>query len=294
MRIVVAGGSGFLGRPLIKTLRSEGHEVTQLVRRPVAKPEQLTWDPAEPIRLPDGTDAVINLCGAGIGHRWTASYRQQIRDSRVVPTATLARAVAEQRIPVHLNASGVGFYGSAGDRELTEESPHGDANDFLVGVSLEWEGATKPAAEAGSRLVLLRTGLPLRGDGGFLKPQLLPFKLGVGGKLGSGRQWVCWVSYADWLSAVLFALTNDRIEGPMNIAAPNPVTNAQFTKALGRALHRPTIMPVPKLAVKVLYGEYSEEGYRSFRVKPKLLQSLGFTFKHEQVDTALREALSSR
>ncbi|GIH08768.1 hypothetical protein Rhe02_68350 [Rhizocola hellebori] len=294
MRIVVAGGSGFLGRPLIRTLKSAGHDVTQLVRRPVVKPDQLRWDPAEPVTLPEDTAAVINLCGVNIGHRWTPSYRRELRDSRVVPTTTLAKAVAAQGIELLINSSGVGSYGDTGQTEVTEESPALTGEDFLSRLSVEWEGATRPAADAGARVVLMRTGLPLSTDGGFLKPQLLPFKLGVGGKLGDGKQWVPWVSFIDWLRAVQFVIGDKEIDGPLNIVGPNPVTNAQFTKELGKALHRPTFMFVPKVAVRVLYGEYANEGYRSLRVKPQVLLSRGFRFEHATVDRALRAALSSR
>lgn len=291
MRIVVAGGSGFLGHPLMRRLRAAGHEVTQLVRRPATKPEQVTWDPAEPIRLPDDTGAVINLCGASIGHRWTKRYKREIRDSRVRPTATLAQAVAAQRIPVMVNASGVDFYGDTGDREVTERSPHGDPNEFLVDLALDWEGAARAAAP--QRVVMLRTGLPLHASGGFLKPQLLPFRLGVGGRLGTGRQWIPWISLDDWLSAAMFVLEH-QLEGPVNMVGPEPVTNTVWTRALAKALHRPGFFPVPKLGVRILYGEYAMEGYRSRRVKPGVLAAQGFTFAHDTVDAALRWALSSR
>jgi uncharacterized protein (TIGR01777 family) len=294
MRIVVAGGSGFLGRPLIRTLKSAGHEVTQLVRRPATKPDQQMWNPAEPVTLPGDTAAVINLCGVNIGHRWTESYRRELRDSRVVPTTTLAKAVAAQGIELLLNSSGVGSYGDTGQQEVTEESPAFTGDDFLSQISREWEDATRPAAEAGARVVVLRTGLPISTQGGFLKPQLLPFKLGVGGKLGSGKQWVPWISFTDWLRAMQFAIGDKQIEGPLNIVGPNPVTNAEFTKELGKALHRPTFMFVPKLAVQVLYGEYANEGYRSLRVKPQVLLSRGFRFEHPTVDRALKAAFSSR
>jgi uncharacterized protein (TIGR01777 family) len=294
MRIVVAGGSGFLGRPLIRTLRSAGHEVTQLVRRPAVKPDQMTWSPGEPVTLPEDTAAVINLCGVNIGHRWTESYRRELRDSRVIPTTTLANAVAAQGIGLLINASGVGSYGDTGQTEVTEESPALQGTDFLSRVSVEWEGATRPASDAGARVVVMRTGLPLSTEGGFLKPQLLPFKLGVGGKLGDGKQWVPWVSFTDWLRAVQFAIDDEKIDGPLNIVGPNPVTNAQFTKELGKALHRPTFMFVPKLAVRTLFGEYANEGYRSLRVKPQVLLSRGFRFEHPTVERALKAALSSR
>lgn len=290
MRIVVAGGSGFLGTPLRHELVSAGHDVFQLVRRTVTKPDQIRWDPAQPVTLPDGTEAVINLCGVSIGHRWTRTYRELIRSSRIEPTSTLAQAVARQHVPLLINSSGVGFYGETGDRIVDEGSGPGD--DFLARLAIDWEGATAPAARAGARVVLLRTGMPLHKDGGFLKPQLLPFRLGIAGKLGSGRQWIPWISLRDWLRAVMFVLDQPRVSGPVNLAGPDPVTNAQFTKALARALHRPSIMPVPRFGVRLLFGQYAEEGYRSLRVMPKVLQDNGFEYEHPTFESALRAALA--
>jgi uncharacterized protein (TIGR01777 family) len=291
MHVVMAGGSGFLGAPLRRLLAESGHEVTQLVRRPPAGPDQLRWDPAGPIILPDDTGAVINLCGASIEHRWTEAYRRQLRDSRIVPSATLAEAVARQGIPVLLNASAVGFYGECGDREVDEASPPGD--DFLARLAVDWEGATLPAARSGARVVNLRTGLPLHREGGSLKPQLLPFRLGIAGKLGSGRQWIPWISLRDWLRAALFLLDRSHAEGPVNIVGPTPATNAEFTRELAQALHRPAIMPVPKPAVTILFGEYALEGYRSLRVIPKVLRDNGFRFEHPTLKVALAAALHS-
>jgi uncharacterized protein (TIGR01777 family) len=291
MRIVVAGASGFLGKPLLSTLRSAGHEVIQLVRRPAADPSQVQWDPATPVRLPEGTDAVVNLCGAGVAERrWTEEYQALILSSRAVPTATLARAVAAQRVPVLVNASGVGYYGDTGESEVTELSPPGD--DFLAGVSIHWEQATSPAVEAGARVVLLRTGYPLHRDGGFLKAQLVPFKMGLGGRLGNGRQWVPWMSLHDWLGAARFVLEDDRLEGPVNMVGPAPVTNAQFTRAFGAELHRPAVMPIPKAALKILYGDFSNEAFRSLRVMPGALTAVGFPYRHRTVSQALHAALT--
>ncbi|GHJ45082.1 hypothetical protein Cs7R123_24240 [Catellatospora sp. TT07R-123] len=291
MRIVVAGASGFLGQPLLATLQAHGHEVVQLVRRPAGHPSERQWDPAGPIRLPDGTDAVVNLCGVGVGdRRWTEQYQALILSSRIVPTATLARAVAEQRIPLLVNASGVGYYGDTGDREVTESSPAGD--DFLAEVSQHWERATGPASDAGARVVLLRTGYPLHRDGGFLKAQLVPFKMGVGGRLGSGRQWVPWISLADWLGAALHVLGDDRIDGPVNMVGPEPVTNTQFTKAFGAELHRPTLLPIPKAALKMLYGEFGNEAFRSLRVLPTVLKETAYPYQHRTLSLALRAALT--
>lgn len=290
MRVVVAGGSGFLGIPLRQELAAAGHEVIQLVRRPALRPDQLQWSPERPVSLPDDTGAVINLCGASIGHRWTKSYKRLIRSSRIVPTTRLAQAVARQSIPVMISASGVGFYGETGDRIVDEGSGSGD--DFLARLAVDWEGATRPAQAAGARVVRLRTGLPLDRHGGFLKPQLLPFRLGIGGKLGSGRQWIPWISLRDWLRAAMFTLSSDTIEGSVNLCGPEPVTNADATKALAAALHRPAIFPVPKIGVRIVFGKYAtEEGYRSLRVMPKVLRDNGFEYEHSTFASALAQAL---
>ncbi|WP_117215571.1 TIGR01777 family oxidoreductase [Allorhizocola rhizosphaerae] len=283
MRIVVAGGSGFLGGALMPALRAAGHEVTQLVRRPPARPEQRRWDPvAGVVDLPEDTDAVINLCGAGVAdRRWNDEVKRDLRDSRVVPTKLLAR----QGIPLLVNASGVGFYGDTGDRVVDESAGPGD--DFLARLAIDWEGATDAAREAGARVINLRTGNVLHRSSGFLKPQLLPFRLGIGGRLGSGRQWVPWISRNDWVRAVLHIVADDRISGPVNLVGPAPVTNAEFTKAFARAVHRPAVFPIPRLAIKVLYGEFANEAFRSFRVVPKVLPDNGF--RHEQA--ALERAL---
>lgn len=289
MRIVVAGGSGFLGRPLMRELRQAGHEVTQLVRRPATLPEQLSWDPAKRVDLPDDTSAVINLCGAGIeDHRWTRAYKQEIRDSRVNTTGRLAKAVARQRIPLLINASGVDYYGDTGDREVDESGPPGSG--FLPDLVRDWEAATGPATEH-SRVVLLRTGMPLHKSGGLLKPQLLPFKLGIAGRFGSGRQWVPWISLHDWLRAVAQIVEDHRFAGPVNLVGPAPVTNSEFTKALAAALRRPALLPIPRLPLRVLLGEMANEPFRSRRVLPKVLRDNDFNFQMSTLEAALKAAL---
>lgn len=292
MRIVLAGASGFLGRPLAGTLRSAGHQVTRLVRRPAVSPDQQRWDPGSPVTLPGSTDAVINLSGVGVAdHRWTEEYKRQILLSRVQPTATLARAVANQRIPILLNASAVGYYGETGDAEVMEDSPAGEG--FLADVCRQWEARTNPAELAGARVVLLRTGIVLHRGGGFLKPQLLPFKMGVGGRLGSGRQWVSWISLADWLSAVRFLLDSENIAGPVNLVGPKPVRNRDFTRAFAAELHRPALVPmVPKVAIQVVYGAFAEEAFRSIRALPAVLTRAGFPFQHRSVSSALHAAFT--
>jgi uncharacterized protein (TIGR01777 family) len=289
MRIVVAGGSGFLGQPLIARLRAEGHQVTQLVRREPERPDQLRWDPVRPIRLPEGTEAVVNLCGAGVGdHRWTESYRELLRSSRIVPTTTLAQAVQMQGVGVLVNASGVGAYGDRGDEEITEETPTA-TGEFLGDLSADWEAAAQLARPA--RVVVLRTGLPLHRSGGLLKPMVLAFQLGVGGKFGGGRQWLPWVSREDWLRAVVFAVTSDALDGPVNVAGPTPATNAEFTEVLGSLLHRPTIMPIPRFGVRLLVGEFADEAFKSTREVPAALLRAGFEFRHPTVREALVAAL---
>ncbi|NUT21019.1 MAG: TIGR01777 family protein [Hamadaea sp.] len=289
MRIVVAGASGFLGRPLIAYLRSAGHQVTQLVRREPDQPSQLRWDPTRPVRLPAGTDAVVNIGGAGVGdHRWTKAYKDLIYRSRVVPTTTIANAVREQGIPLLVNASGVAGYGDRGDEVLTDDATT-VTGDFLADLSVDWESAAMSAAPA--RVVVLRTGLPLHRSGGLLKPLLLAFRLGVGGKLGNGRQWLPWVSREDWLRAVGHILTTDEVAGPVNVAGPTPATNAEFTKTLGGLLHRPTIMPIPEFGVRLLIGEFADEAFKSTRLVPEALQRTGFEFHHRTIREALVAAL---
>ncbi|MBB5869509.1 uncharacterized protein (TIGR01777 family) [Allocatelliglobosispora scoriae] len=297
MRIVVAGSSGFLGTKLVGTLRADGHEITRLVRRPATTPTEASWDP-EAGRLDasvlDGADAIVNLGGVGVADkRWTDSYRRELRTSRIVPTSllamTLATMPADRRPKVLINSSAVGFYGDTGDTLVDEEAEPGD--DFLAILSRDWETAARRAEMAGVRTVMLRTGFPLDPGGGLLKPLLLPFKLGVGGKIGNGGQYVPWISMVDWLNAVRFVLEHDEIAGPVNLVGPQPATNAEFTKALGEALHRPTFWRIPGLAMKVVAGDVAADMVASKRVLPKVLLNAGFTFQHETVREALAAVL---
>jgi uncharacterized protein len=298
MRIVMAGASGFLGTKLADRLTQDGHDVVRLVRRPPRAPAEVRWDPGagqvDPATL-TRADAVINLAGAGISDkRWTERYKEVLRRSRVDTTGTLASAIAglppEDRPRTMLNASGIHWYGDTGDRAVEEDAPAGEG--FLPDLCRVWEAATRPAEDAGVRVVFLRTGLPLHRDGGFLKPQLLPFRLGIAGKLGSGRQWQPWISMADWMSAVEFLLGRPDLAGPVNMVGPDPVTNAQFTKAFGRVLHRPTIMPVPAFGLRIALGEFADEALASLRVLPGVLTRAGFAYEHTDVETALRAALA--
>lgn len=297
MRIVVAGASGFLGTRLVEALIADGHEVRRLVRRPATTPDETRWHPEQGVLDPavlTRTDAVINLCGAGIGDkRWTDAYRQELRDSRIIPTRLLAATLADLstagRAPTLLNSSAVGYYGDRGDEVITEQTPGG--RGFLADLSRDWEAATEPARDAGARVVLLRTGLPLHPDGGLLKPLMLPFRLGAGGKIGSGRQYVPWISLADWLAAMLYLLADSRITGPVNLTGPAPATNAEFTKALAAALHRPAILPIPGFALHAVAGDLADEALASMRVVPEALTASGFTFQHPTVERALAAVL---
>jgi uncharacterized protein (TIGR01777 family) len=287
MRILMAGVSGFLGTRLVEHLRADGHDITRLVRRPAQAADEITWKPSA---------AVINLAGVGAGDkRWTRGYKSLIRSSRVDSAATIAGVI--RRLPetdrprVLLQSSAVGWYGDTGDREVTEEAPAG--KDFLADVARIWEAAARPAEDAGTRVALLRTGLPLDVHGGLLKPQMLPFRLGVGGKFGNGRQWVPWIAMADWLAAVAFLLNRDDVAGPVNVVGPAPVTNATFTEVFGRVLHRPTIMPIPGIALKVAVGGFAGEALKSQRVLPGVLERAGFTWTLPTLEGALRVALGA-
>jgi uncharacterized protein (TIGR01777 family) len=298
MRILLAGVSGFLGTRLVDRLRREGHHVTRLVRRPARAADEAPWKPSagqlDPA-LVAAADAVVNLAGAGIGDkRWTAGYKSLIRSSRIDSSGTIARTIAHlpeaDRPKVLLQASAVGWYGDTGDRKVTEEAPAG--TDFLADLCRVWEAAARPAEDAGTRVVLLRTGLPLDERGGLLKPQMLPFRLGVGGKLGRGRQWVPWIALEDWLGAAGFLLDRGDIAGPVNIVGPEPVTNAAFTEVFGRLLHRPTVMPIPGFALHVVFGGFAGEALKSQRVMPGVLAGAGFTWTHATLESALRAALA--
>lgn len=293
----MAGASGFLGTRLAARLAADGHQLTRLVRRPPKNAGEVQWNPSAAQLDPTvvaGADAVVNLAGAGVGDkRWNDEYRALIRTSRVDTTSTLtitmAGLSAQDRPKVLLNSSAIGWYGNTGDRIVEEDAPAGEG--FLADVARVWEAATRPAEDAGVRVVRLRTGLPLHRDGGLLKPQLLPFRLGVGGKLGSGRQWVPWISMADWLDAVVFLLDRVDLAGPVNLVGPDPVTNAEFTREFAKQLHRPAVMPIPALALKVALGGFAQEALTSTRVRPGVLTRAGFPFRHPDLPSALHAAL---
>jgi hypothetical protein len=297
VRILVAGSSGFLGSALVERLATDGHAVTRLVRRQPAGPDEVRWDPrageVDPAVV-GAADAVVNLAGAPIaGRRWTARYKEVLRASRVDTTATLARTIAAlpaaDRPAVLINAAGAHWYGDTGDRPVDEDAPAGTG--FLPDLVRVWEAATRPAESAGVRVVLLRNGLVLHRAGGLLKPLLIPFRLGLGGRIGSGRRYLPVISRADWLEAVVFLLNRPDIAGPVNMTGPAPVTNAEFTRALGAQLHRPALIPVPALALRLAVGEAATVMLDSLRVVPKVLSRAGFRFRHPDVRSALRSAL---
>lgn len=295
MKVVVSGASGLLGTALVPALEADGHEVIRLVRRAAAGPNEIEWDPTRGTLDADaleGVSAAVNLSGASIGRRWTASRKTEILGSRVDATALLSRTLAQlDPLPkALLSAGGIGIYGDRGDEILTEESQLGGG--FLGEVGRAWEDAAKPARAADIRVVTFRQGVVLTGRGGILDRLLTPFKLGAGGRVGGGRQWWSWVSSDDLVDAYRFALSHD-LAGPVNLVSPNPVTNEQFTKALGRAINRPTLVPFPAFAATTIFGEMGEEVLLgSQRALPARLLDAGFTFRQPELDPALERALA--
>ena len=292
MRVVVTGSTGLIGSALVKSLRADGHDVRRLVRHTPRAADETQWQPStgklDPAAV-DGADAVVHLAGAGIGdHRWTDDYKREIRDSRVLGTTAVATAIAaaDNAPRVLVSGSAVGYYGDTGDNAADESTPSG--RGFLAAVVRDWEAATAPAAGAGVRVVTVRTGLVLSKDGGLLG-QLLPlFRLGLGGRLGSGRQWMSWISIADHIAGLRYLLASDKLAGPVNLTAPEPVRNREFTKALARAVHRPAVAIVPSVALRVALGGFAEEGALvSQRVLPVRLEDAGFSFTFADIDAAL-------
>lgn len=293
MHIIAAGASGFVGSRLVTALRADGHRVTQLIRAAPSAADQVRWDPdggkLGPAVLRDA-DAVINLCGAGVGDkRWTPAYKELIRSSRVRPTELLAKTCAEAGVPVLVNASAVGYYGPCGD-ELVDESAHAGTT-FLAGVCVDWENATAAATAGDVRVVSIRTGLVLGREGGLLPKLGLLTKLFANGRLGSGRQYYPWISATDEVNAISFLLTAD-VAGPVNLTAPTPVTNAEFTRELGRALHRPTPWVVPKFALSAVLGEFAGEVTTGQNAVPTVLTKAGYSFSHPTLPEALAAELS--
>lgn len=285
-RVAVTGSSGLIGTALVGHLRSEGHTVQRLVRRAALAPDEISWDPnAGTVDLAalEGVDALIHLAGAGVDEkRWTAKYKSEILNSRLLGTTAIARAVSIVKPKVFISASAMGWYGETGNRAVTEKDRAGD--DFLSAVCHEWENAADLAGDV--RTVKLRTGLILDPTGGALGKMLPLFRFGIGGRLGSGKQWWSWITLHDAIRAIDFALENP-IAGPINVTAPNPVTNQEFTAALARALHRPALFPVPSLALKLAFGGFSSEMLGSKRVIPEALLNAGFTFDYPHIGAAL-------
>jgi uncharacterized protein len=298
-RVVVTGATGLIGTALVDALTQAGHPVTRLVRKNPTGTDKL-WDPEKGSIDPTATDgawAVVHLAGEGIGDaKWSSEHKARVLDSRVNGTTLIAGAIAEAKNKPSVFASGsaVGFYADRGDQVLDETAVRGKG--FLADVVTAWEECAKPAAVAGVRTALLRSGVVLSVRGGALKQQLLPFRLGAGGRIGPGTQYLPWISITDEVRAIIHVLNTASISGPVNLVAPNPVTNNVFTKALGRALHRPTLIPTPLLAIKILFGEemLREMVLPSTRADPAVLRATGFTFTHPSIDDALQQILSAK
>lgn len=296
MNILISGSSGLIGGRLQRLLRASGHRVTRLVRREPQSADERRWDPAagtmDATALQD-VDAVVNLAGDNIGKgRWTDAKKKRILESRVQTTGLLADKIAkaDRKPECFISASAIGFYGHRGDEELTESSEPG--RGFLVDVCRAWEDATAAASRAGVRVVNPRFGMVLAGDDGALTKMLLPFKLGVGGVMGSGKQYWSWLSADEAARVILFCITHRELSGPVNAVSPHPVTNAEFTKALAKVLHRPAFFPMPAFAARLMLGEMADNLIlASARVLPRKLESAGYDFLHPEISSCLRDTL---
>jgi uncharacterized protein (TIGR01777 family) len=302
MKIVLAGGTGFLGRPLSETLTSDGHELVILTRSPrrssqVSAIRYIEWEPngttgdwADTI---DGADAVINLSGESIAdRRWSSTQKDLILNSRLLTTRSLVSAIQNARQPpdVLINSSATGYYGAREEMNLTEDA--GPGNDFLSRTCVAWEAETAPVVQAGTRLVLIRTGIVLERDGGALSKMLPPFRLFVGGPIGSGKQPMSWIHRADWIQLINWALLTDSVSGPFNGTAPAPVSNAEFSRALGNALGRPSWLPVPAPVLRLALGEMADALLlKGNHVVPAHATKLGFSFRYPEIDKALAAIL---
>lgn len=293
-RVLLTGASGLLGTALLRSLKSCGFQVVRLVRGSASAEDQIAWDPLQPI-APDTVsnfDAVIHLSGETVVGRWTDAKKKKIRESRVVSTRNLAQALAHtsEKPRALITASAIGYYGDRADELLREGSTPGTG--FLAEVCREWEAAAHSAANAGIRCAQLRTGVVLSPDGGALKMMLPPFRMGVGGNLGGGRQWMSWIHIQDWVGAAHHILKTDLLQGPVNMVATKPVTNAEFTKTLGSVLSRPTIFPVPAFAANLAFGQMAEEVLlASQRVEPNQLVTSGYPFRYSDLRKALEAIL---
>jgi hypothetical protein len=293
-RILISGASGLIGSALVPALEANGYEVMRLVRKGPSTDGEIAWNPAQPLdpQLVSGFDSVIHLSGESILGRWTEAKKKRIVESRVGTTRTLSEALAKapQRSRSFLCASAVGYYGTRGDEILDEESSSG--KQFASELARQWEAATQPAAAAGIRTVHMRFGAALSKDGGALAKMLLPFKLGLGGKTGDGRQWMPWITIADVVGAILWILNHESLSGPVNLVSPNPVPNAEFAKTLAAVLARPAFFSIPVFVVKLAFGEMGEEILLgSQRVAPAKLIAKGYVFRQPDLRRALEEIL---
>ena len=297
MKFVVAGASGFLGQAWRDHLARQGHEVMALVRGDARSEQESAWDPRQGTvdqQVIEDADVVANLAGAPIGHwPWTQSYQQTLHDSRVDTTRTLAEAVARSASkPVYLAQNGISGYGDRGDEVLTEESST-PGHSTLGQITKAWENATDPAKAAGARVCVLRTAVVLHKSGGAMKPMLLAFRTGVAGRIGSGRQYFATISLTDWVRAATFLAADDSCEGVYNLSGPDSTTNAEFTRELGRMVHRPTVLRAPAWPLRKLLGGLSDELLNSARVEPQRLQAQGFVFEHPTLNARLAAALTA-
>lgn len=294
MRIAITGSTGLIGTALARSLRADGHELVSLVRRPARTADEVEWDPRR--QYVDaaglaGCGAVVHLAGAGVGdHRWTDAYKKEIRDSRVLGTAALAEALASLDEPpkVLLCGTAIGYYGDTGTRAVDEEAPPGEG--FLARVCVEWEEAAAPAREAGIRTVFARTGLVVAREGGAWGKLFPVFRAGLGGRLGDGRQYWSFISLHDEIAAMRHLLDTPEVSGPVNLTAPEPVTNREVTAAMARVLRRPALLPVPAPAIRLALGEFAEDVLGSQRVLPRRLLESGFRFAFPGIDAAIRAA----
>ncbi|MFI9061787.1 TIGR01777 family oxidoreductase [Streptomyces sp. NPDC053429] len=298
MRIAVTGSNGLIGSALVRDLQADGHDVVRLVRRAPARHGEALWDPAGGYVDPGGLagcQAVVHLAGAGVGdHRWTAAYKREIRDSRVLGTATIARAVAamEQPPAVLVSGSAVGYYGDTADRTVDEDAPAGEG--FLPSVCVEWEAAAAPARAAGIRTVFARTGLVVSAEGGAWGKLFPLFRAGLGGRLGNGRQYWSHISMHDEVAALRHLIDTPDLAGPVNLTAPEPLTNREVTAAMGRVLRRPAVFAVPAPAMRLVLGEFAHDVLGSQRVRPTRLLESGFVFRDPDIDASIRAALAGQ
>jgi uncharacterized protein (TIGR01777 family) len=295
--IAIAGSSGLIGSALVSALRSADHRVVRIVRRAPSNADEVFWNPQTgefDSSVLTGVDAVVNLCGVNVGEkRWSGAFKQSLRDSRIEPTEVLSASVVDAGVPVLVNASGVGYYGHTNNRVVDETAPAGGG--FLAQLCVDWEAATLPAQQAGVRVVTARTGLVLAPAGGILGRLRPLFSIGLGARLGNGRQYMPWISLEDEVRAMLFAISHDALSGPVNFTGPAPVTNAEFTGAMGRAVNRPTPLILPGFAIRSIAGEFADEGVLGGqRAIPAALERAGFEFHHNTVGEALSYATAPK